>query len=108
MSQLVSCLVPAGQTLSDVVDLTDGVVDWIVIPDDWKAANITFLIGFTAAGPFYSAVDFTGAHEAIIAAQPGKAIGLRHDWHLSGYFVKFELNWAQDHDCTINFVLQKP
>jgi hypothetical protein len=94
--------IPAGESLSDGADCSEGGIVRITIPQEYTKANLTFQV--STDGNFYNDVFDVHGNEITVAAQPNSAIIIHERWTKSVNWIKFRSGTrthpvAQQVDC---------
>lgn len=73
---LISITLPAGETLSGPLDATQGTVEYLIAPDDWSPAMLTFQVSFDLGATWHDLENSRGEIRYIDESRPGAAINL--------------------------------
>jgi hypothetical protein len=74
---VVTFTIPAGQSLSQGVDCSDGFIARIQMPAEWTSANLSFQISDDGQ-TYYDLVDKWG-NESLIPVRAGTAVMIREE-----------------------------
>jgi hypothetical protein len=80
---IVIFTIPAGQSLSDGVDCTEGYLARIQMPPAWTPANLSFQIS-TDGIDYFDLIDHVTGLEALIPVIPGTARMFQQDMWARG------------------------
>jgi hypothetical protein len=75
----VTATIPAGQSLSDVINLSEGAAVFLHMPQAWTPAQLTFQISPDGV-IFNNAADLTTTREIAFNVLPGTSIRLPGEW----------------------------
>lgn len=73
------CVIDAGESISDGINLGDQSLYGIVIPDAWTAANLTFQASVDSGLTWHDVKDATGDEVVVTASTAGDYITLIPD-----------------------------
>jgi len=83
-AQIVPLTIPAGESLSDSLDVTAGEASYVLTPGEWDPANVTFQISFDNV-TFWDLFDEYG-REVMLACEPGVGVLMHSGLQSTGYF----------------------
>ncbi|MBO4221966.1 hypothetical protein [Bradyrhizobium neotropicale] len=103
--------IPAGESLSDGIDCSSGVIIRITVPQEYTPANLTFQV--STDGNFYNDLYTSKGEEVTITAKPDTGIIIGEAWTRSIAFIKFRSGSrdhpvAQDVDCKFAIAVETP
>jgi len=81
---LTAITILAGESLSDSVDASQGTASYVLMPDAWDGANLTFQISFDNL-TFWDLFDQYG-NEVTFACRAGTAVRVQPGLQSIGYF----------------------
>src|SRR5262245_46530318 len=90
-------IIPAGQSLSNAIDLGGGKLVRVTMPEQWTSANLTFQVAASEAGDYDDLFTSLG-EEFMIAVHPGTSILVSDEASRSGAWVRFR---SGTHDAPI-------
>jgi len=88
-------VIPAGESLSDGVDVSAGKIVRITTPGGWDAANLTFQISTDGASGYNDLYDAQGNEITIVVRGDNSAILIQERWTHAINFIKFRSGTAK-------------
>ncbi|QIG97769.1 MULTISPECIES: hypothetical protein [Bradyrhizobium] len=86
--------IAAGESLSDGIDCSAGVIVRITVPQEYTAANLTLQV--SSDGNFYNDLYGSNGEEVTIVAKPNSGIVIAEHWARAIAFLKLR-SGTRDH-----------
>jgi len=88
-------IIPAGESLSDGIDVSAGKIVRITCPGGWDAANLTFQISTDGASGYNDLYTAKGEEITITVRGDNSAIIIAEPWTHAINFIKFRSGTAK-------------
>jgi hypothetical protein len=108
---VVTATIPAGQIISNIVDVTDGEIIRLIMPDAWTGpGNLTFQVSQTNVDTDFRDLYTSAGMEYQMSCVPGRTVGVMRGDITKESFIRVRAGRAgqpvvQEQDRTFQFIV---